>query len=184
MLAIQNTAIDDTVKPAIEWINGRAVQKLMPTDVHGILQFAFAKFIEGWAKAYDGKSGKVITEWRFLIPPNSYKTESLVPDVAYLSSYFNLSKSERTYPTVPPDIAVEILSPGDDAEDVVSRRKFFLWWGVKLVLIVDPEKRTVEAHEPPDRSATFGETDTLTSRTFPSLALPLREIFAELDEPA
>jgi hypothetical protein len=72
MLAIQNTAIDDTVKPAIEWINGRAVQKLVPTDVHGILQFAFAKFIESWAKAHDGKSGKVITEWRFLIPPNSY----------------------------------------------------------------------------------------------------------------
>ena len=116
-MLIENTIIDDTVKPAIEWISGRPVQKLMPTDVHGILQFAFAKFIESWAKIHQGKSGKVITEWRFIIPPNSYKTESLVPDVAYLSNYFDLPKSERTYPRIPPEIAVEIRSPGDDASE-------------------------------------------------------------------
>lgn len=183
MLAIDNTIIDDSVTPAIEWINGRAVQKLMPTDLHGILQFAFAKFIEAWAKTHEGKSGKVITEWRFIIPPNSYRTESLVPDVAYLSSYFGLPKSERTYPRIPPDIAVEILSPGDDASEIESRRKFFLWWGVKLVLIADPEQRTLEYHESKEYFGTLTDSDTFNSLVYPTLSIPLEPIFAEMDEP-
>jgi Uma2 family endonuclease len=183
MLAIDNTIIDETVKPAIEWINGRPVQKLMPTDLHGILQLAFAKVIEAWAQRYESKSGKVITEWRFIIPPNSYKTESLVPDVADLSTYFDLPESDRTYPRIPPDIAVEILSPGDDASEVDSRRKFFLWWGVRLILIADPEQRTVEYHESEEYFGKLSENDTLTSLAFPTLSVPLKPIFAELDEP-
>jgi len=183
MLAIENTIIDESVKPAIEWINGRPVQKLMPTDLHGILQLAFAKFIEAWAKIYERRRGKVITEWRFIIPPNSYNTESLVPDVAYLSNYFDLPKSERTYPRIPPEIAVEILSPGDDATEVESRRKFFLWWGVKLVLIADAEQRTVEYHESEEYFGKLNENDTFTSAVFPTLSIPLKPIFAELDEP-
>jgi Uma2 family endonuclease len=183
MLAIRNAIIDDTVKPAIEWINGRPVQKLMPTDLHGILQLAFATFLKIWARS-DSAAGKVIPEWRFITPPNAYKTESVVPDVAYLATYFNLRKPDRTYPTIPPDIVVEILSPDDRKEDVAVRPSFFLWWGVKLVLIADPVNRTVEAHEPSQTARFFGEADIVTSSSFPTLAIPLREIFAELDEPS
>jgi Uma2 family endonuclease len=184
MLAIQNTLIDDTIKPAIEWINGKAAQKLMPTDLHAILQLAFARCIDTWAKANGYKRGKVGTEWRFMIPPNSYETESLVPDVAFLSTYFDLPKGDRTYPKIPPDIAVEILSPGENANEVKSRRKFLLWWGVRLVLIVNPEERTVEAHESDEIFTTLTEDGILTSAAFPTLMIPLRDIFSELDEPA
>jgi Uma2 family endonuclease len=183
MLEIRNAVIDDTIKPAIEWINGKAVQKLMPTDLHAILQLAFARFIDSWVKASDQKRGKVGTEWRFTLPPNVYETESLVPYVAYLATYFDLPKSDRTYPTIPPDIAVEILAPGDDLAQVAERRTFLLWWGVKLVVIADPVGRTVEAHEPGSAVTHYSESDVLTARAFPSLALPLRDIFAELDEP-
>jgi len=183
-LRIDNTIIDDTIKPAIEWINGRPVQNLMPTDLHGILQFAFAKFIEDWAKMHEGKSGRVITEWRFIIPPNRYKTESLVPDVAYLSTYFDLPKRDRTHPRIPPEIAVEILSQYDSVSDVDARRKFFLSWGVKLVLIADAEQPTVEYHESEQYSGKLNETDTFTSLAFPTLTIPLKPIFAELDKPA
>jgi Uma2 family endonuclease len=182
MLAIQNVLIDDTVKPAVEWINGKPVQKLMPTDWHAILQLAFGRFLTDWMDD-ENPRGSVGSEWRFIIPPNSYETESLVPDVAYLSSYFDLPKSERKYPSVPPDIAVEILSPDDLKSNVDARRKFYLWWGVKVVLIADPEKRCVDLYEAPDVFKTFKENDTITTTTFPSLTIPLRPIFARLDEP-
>lgn len=184
MLALDNTSIDDAVKPAIEWINGRPVQKLMPTDLHAILQLAFARFLDTWEKSLANKRGKVGTEWRFIIPPNSYQTESLVPDVAYLANYFDLPKDERTYPNIPPQIAVEILSPGDDPNEVDSRRKFLLWWGVKLVLIADPEQRTVEYHESEDYFGKLNAADTFASLAFRTLSIPLQPIFAELDEPA
>jgi len=182
MLAIRDAIIDDTVKPAIEWINGKAVQKLMPTDLHAILQLAFAKFIDNWAKK-ENKRDKVASEWRYIIPPNSYETESVVPDVAYLATYFDLSKNDRTYPTIPPNIAVEILSPDDKSKEVEAKRNFYLWWGVQIVLIVDPLKRTVEAHEISQPTKYYSEHDILTSCNLPSLTIPLHELFAELDEP-
>jgi Uma2 family endonuclease len=182
MLAFQQIEIDDSVKPAIEWIDGKAVQKLMPTDWHAFLQLAFAEHLKAWVKA-QGMTGKVGTEWRFIISPNSYDTESLVPDVAYLSHYFELQKGDRKYPNIPPDIAVEILSPEDRATAVAKRRRFYLWWGVKLVMIVDPETRTVEAHEGEAGFKTFTEFDVLTSQSFPTLSVSLSEIFAELNEP-
>jgi len=114
-------------------------------------------------------AGKVGTEWRFMIPPNAYETESLVPDVAYLSRYFELPKDDRKYPNVPLDVALEILLPEDRATAVAKRRRFYLWWGVKLVMLVDPETRTVEAHEVDGGFKTFTESDKLTPRAFPTL---------------
>jgi Uma2 family endonuclease len=183
MLTIQNILIDDTVKPAIEWIHGKAVQKPMPTDWHAILQLAFGRVLTDWM---DGENtrGSVGTGWRFMIPPNSYKTESLVPDVAYLSTYFDLPRGDRKYPSVPPDIAVEILSPDDVKSEVESRKNFYLWWGVEVVLIVDPERRTVVLHESSETFTTFTEYETLTAPTFPSLAIQLQPIFSRLDEPS
>jgi Uma2 family endonuclease len=182
MLAIQNVLIDDLVKPAIEWINGKAVQKLMPTDWHAILQLAFGRYLTDWMDGENSR-GNVGSEWRFLIPPNSYQTESLVPDIAYLSTYFDLPKSERKYQKVPPDIVIEILSPDDEESEIKAKREFYLWWGVRVVFIGDPEKRTVTAYETDDYSRTFSQAETLTSLAFPTLAIPLRSVFGRLDEP-
>ncbi len=183
MLRLTNATIDDTLKPAIEWINGKPVQKLMPTDFHAFIQAAFLRMLYTWSKITTGGRGKVGAEWRFRIPPNAYNTDSVVPDVAYLASYFDLPKAERRYPAVPPDIVVEVRSPGDDETEIIEKRDFYLWWGVKLVIIADPERRTVETQETNDAVSYLNERDTLTSTTFPTLIISLHEIFAELDEP-
>jgi Uma2 family endonuclease len=183
MLRLTNATIDDTIKPAIEWINGKPVQKLMPTDFHAFVQAAFVRMLYAWAKITTGGRGRVGPEWRFHVPPNSYNNESVVPDVAYLAAYFDLPKAERRYPAVPPDIAVEVRSPGDDEIEVAEKRDFYLWWGVKLVIVADPERRTVEAQEANEAISHLNEGDTLTSKAFPTLAISIDEIFAELDEP-
>jgi Uma2 family endonuclease len=184
MLALSSATIDDTVKPAIEWIHGRPVQKLMPTDLHSFVQTAFLIFFDSWAKGTERNRGKVGCEWRFRIPPNSYGTESVVPDVAFLSTYFDLEKKDRTYPAIAPDIVVEVLSPDDRLRDVREKCAFYLWWGVRLVIIADPLRRTVEAHESAEAVSHLKEYDVVRSNAFPSLTIPLHEIFAELDDPA
>jgi Uma2 family endonuclease len=134
-----------------------------------------------------GEGGKRSRQGRYRVaihdPPKQLQSESLVPDIAYLANYFDLPKAERRYPAVPPDIAVEIRSPDDKLDDVVEKRDFYLWWGVKLVIVVDPEQRTVEAQEADAPIAYLTENDTLTSNAFPTLSIPLRDLFAELDEP-
>ena len=184
MLRLANATIDDTVKPAIEWIDGKPLQKAMPIDIHAFVQSAFLRALYAWVKIATGGRGRVGVEWRFNVAPNDFKTVSVVPDVAYLATYFDLPKADRRYPSVPPDIVVEVRSPDDRDADVVAKRTFYLWWGVKLVIVVDPERRTVETQEAGEALASLSERDTLTSKTFPTLAISLEEIFAELDEPA
>ena len=181
MLTIANATIDDSVKPAIEWIHGKAVQKLMPTDFHAFIQLAFARFLDAWARIVTHGRGRIGCEWRFVIPPNSYNTQSVVPDVAYLSTYFDLPKANRAYPNVPPDIVVEVLSPGDGPQDVADKREFYLWWGVKLVIIADPERLTVQTHERDGETRLLTENDTLLSKAFPTLEIRLRDMFAEIE---
>jgi Uma2 family endonuclease len=182
MLRLATATIDDSIKPAIEWINGKPVQKLMPTDFHAMVSALFWRALFLWSKL-DGRSkGFAGVGWRFNVPPNAFKTESVVPDVAYLATYFELPKPQRRYPNVPPDIVVEVRSPDDKTSDVDAKRNFYIWWGVKLIIIADPERRTVETYEA-DAISFFTERDILTSEAFPTLSIPLHDLFAELDEP-
>jgi Uma2 family endonuclease len=183
MLKLGHATIDDTVKPPIEWIDGRPVQKPWSTDVQAFLQAIFGRFLLVWAAETGRGRGRVGTEWRFQVPSNVYDTLSVVPDVAYLAGYFDLPRTERRYPSVPPDIAVEIRSPGDDEADIAKKRDFYLDWGVKLVINVDPERRTVETREQNSGVFFFDASAVLVSRAFPTLAIPLQAIFAVLDEP-
>jgi Uma2 family endonuclease len=154
----------------------------MGTDWHAVLQAAFIKHLDRWAPA-----GKVAPEWRFSVPPNDFETESVVPDVVDLAAqrYFALPKAERTYPAIPPEIVVEILSPKQSIGQINIKRRVYLSWGVRLVLIVDPSTRSIEAYENKHpQGVAFREPQLLTNPLFPTLSLPLTAIFAVLDEPA
>jgi Uma2 family endonuclease len=169
-------------RPETEWINGRAVQKVMPTTDHSILQKAFLHALDAWAKA--DQRGLVGAEWRFRVALPDLPVHPLVPDVAYLSSgrLRPLSKKDRQSPNVPPEIVVEILSPTDEPKDVEAKRKEYLAWGVSLELIADPDGRYVDVYDRAGRYERIdGSVETYSPAIIPDLALPLRAIFAELD---
>ncbi len=63
----------------------------------------------------------------------------------------------------------------------MKKRDFYLWWGVKLVITADPADRTIEAKEQNQPASYLDESQTLTSSAFPSLVIPVRAVFAELD---
>ncbi len=57
--------------------------------------------------------------------------------------------------------------------------------GVRLLWIVDPGARTVAVYTGPDRVRTRTEIDALDGGdVLPGFALPLRDLFAELDAKA
>ena len=55
----------------------------------------------------------------------------------------------------PPVIAVEVLSPSDEHEDVVERIRNFLSAGVPQVWVADPDFQTVTVHRPGSRQHFF-----------------------------
>jgi Uma2 family endonuclease len=116
----------DGAKPAYEYWYGAAVQKSMPTVLHGIVQAIMMMLLEkaGWNTA---------SEVRLKIVPHAEP----VPDVIAVRGKFR-----GPYPTVAPDVCVEILSPRDVLAQALDKAKSYIRWGTQCVWIIDPERRT------------------------------------------
>ena len=154
----------DGAKPAYEYWFGQAIQKSMPTNLHGLIQFVLATLLKsaGWNPNIEIRL-KVIRE------------AEPVPDLIAVRG-----KYKGSYPTQAPELCVEILSPGDTLRRALDKAKHYLNWGSECVWIIDPEKRTAwmwssEAPEPvsvtTDGVLRVGET-----------AIALTAIFEEVDK--
>lgn len=114
-------------KPYYEFWEGVAIQKEMPTWVHGVLQLILGQ----WLRQIGLSAG---SEVRVKIAPSL----EFVPDV------IAVEKKERgSYAVTPPLIIIEILSEGDRAQMLWKKCRAYAMWGVPTIYIVDPEDRKV-----------------------------------------
>lgn len=106
------------------------------------------------------------------------------PDVAYVSW---ARVPGGRYPTEPiagfaPDLAVEVLSRSNTKAEMARKRREYFEAGVRLVWEVDPRARTVAVYETPEQATVLDASATLDGgEMLPGFALPLIELFAELD---
>lgn len=77
---------------------------------------------------------------------------------------------------------MEILSPGDRAADVEDKAAVYLPAGSALVILVDPQTRTVTLINKTLRR-TLAEGETLAHAALPEFALPLVKFFSVLVRP-
>lgn len=108
-----------------------------------------------------------------------------IPDVAFFS-WDRLPGRQRPrepIPTLAPDLAVEVLSRSNTAQEMRRKRQDYFSAGVRLVWELDPEARAIHVYttvEPAD--AVLTEGDTLDGGpVLPGFAIPVRELMAELD---
>jgi Uma2 family endonuclease len=163
-------------KPALEWVNGRALQKVSPRRKHARAQGRFFAALDSWAQTND--CGMVGTEWEFRIAPPGEVRRPLVPDVAYLS-YARLPHDvleETDYPLISPDAVVEILSPGDRVRDVEEKIRVYLAAGSLAVFLVDTDARTVTARDSAN-STVFSFDAVVTHASLPGFSLRARHLF-------
>jgi Uma2 family endonuclease len=100
------------------------------------------------------------------------------PDVA-------LVRAERVPPVEPsgffegaPDLAVEVLSPGDRVGEVSAKIQDWLAAGCRLVWVVDPGTRTVTQYRSRSEIALLTAAETLAGGdVVPGFSLPVAEIF-------
>ena len=82
------------------------------------------------------------------------------PDVAFYSIARH-PNPPSDYFEIPPDLAVEVLSPDDRRAAVRDKIREYVTAGVRLVWLVDPETRTVLVYRGSLRGTEYDETDTL-----------------------
>jgi Uma2 family endonuclease len=107
-----------------------------------------------------------------------------IPDVAFVSWERLPGRRipREPIPHLAPDLAVEVLSPGNTPAEMARKRQEYFAAGVRLVWIVDPVARTVAVYTAPEQGSVWQEGQTLAGEpVLPGFTLPLRELFAELD---
>jgi Uma2 family endonuclease len=107
-----------------------------------------------------------------------------IPDVSFLrwDRFPNRQVQPDPIPNLVPDLAVEILSPGNTDAEMEQKLRDYFNSGTQLVWFVDPRQRIVTVYTAPDQSLVLREDQTLGGgAVLPGFTLPQRELFAELD---
>lgn len=165
-------------KPEIELLDGRAYPKVSPKARHAGVQAAIIRVIEDLA----GDRGFVGPEWRFKIGRADATNTNFVPDVAYVSfeRLRAIPQEDRDEPPFAPDIAVEVRAPTDDIAFLRRKIERYLQTGSVLVLVADPDKRTIAAHGA-DGTRNYAAGDRFGQPAVPWLVFEVAVIFAKLD---
>ena len=119
--------------------------------------------------------GVVGTEFGYIL--ESDPDTVLAPDVSFVS-HDRISLSSMGYHFGPPDLAVEVLSPGDRKAYVERKLAVYLETGTRSIWLVDPRRRTVEVISSLDNRRMLHETDELVDDTVPGFRVKVSEIFA------
>jgi Uma2 family endonuclease len=98
------------------------------------------------------------------------------PDVAFVSKE-RFVQTSGYFPGAP-DLAIEVVSPNDTYSDVDAKVLDWLRSGVRLVIVIDPSKRSAVIHRSMTETLRIGVEGVLDGGdVVPGWTLPLRELF-------
>lgn len=122
--------LNTSYSPDVEFVNGRLVEKGMPTRFHQLLSAILLEWFRRYEKQYRIKA---LADCRTqIIARARYR----LPDVMV---YTTPSPFTRVVTEVP-DVAIEILSPDDKHAEIISRFTDYSTLGVRNLIHMDPEK--------------------------------------------
>ncbi len=105
------------------------------------------------------------------------------PDVSFVArGRLPDDRPPAGYIRIAPDLAVEVLSPGDLASEVEEKVRDYLAAGVKLIWIVSPNTKTVRIHRPATSklgpAGALTEVDTISGEeVLPGFECSVAEFF-------
>ena len=153
------------------------LKKMSPSGhKHGKIAVRFgwrlAQYVEtkGLGVVYAAETG-------FLLSSNPDTV--LAPDVAFVSQerVEDVGDVEGYWPGAP-DMAVEVISPGDTYSEVEEKAVEWLQAGARLVVVVDPRKRSVTVYRGLDNITILTEGATLEGGDVaPGWILSIQDLF-------
>jgi Uma2 family endonuclease len=100
------------------------------------------------------------------------------PDVSFVSAgRFPAEKVPDDFPNLPPDLAVEVVSPGDRARHVLDKVGEYIDAGVRLVWVIDPKKAKAVVYRSLSDAREIGPQDALDGEdVLPGFSCRLQDI--------
>ncbi len=123
--------------------------------------------------------GEVTTETDFKLSEDVVR----IPDIAFIRADRLPAINPRQRIEGAPDLAIEVVSPGDDPDDLVLKTQQYLRSGARAVWVVYPEARLAYLYKPGERPEVRETHQTLDDpEILPEFSLPLVRVLAP--EPA
>jgi Uma2 family endonuclease len=156
-----------------ELVDGEVVEMAPVGGTHGEVAGNAYFELRRWAR--EGGRGYVLVETGYVLSRDPDTVRA--PDVSFLSR----ERVERLPDGLvdgAPDLAVEVLSPGDAAMDVAAKVDVYLAAGCRAVWVVNPRARHVTVHTPGGASHVFRESDALAGDYLPGFSCRVADLFA------
>jgi Uma2 family endonuclease len=156
------------------------IKKMSPAGIrHGRVAGRLARLLNRY-EALDKLGELVIAEPGFWLSrdPDTVR----VPDIAFIrrERLRRLDHREAFCPGAP-DLAVEVVSPGDTPSEVDEKVAAWLDAGAAMVWVVNPARRTVTVHRASADTQTLTENDELDGQdVVPGFRCRVGEIFETL----
>jgi Uma2 family endonuclease len=100
------------------------------------------------------------------------------PDVAFVSTE-RLAGPAKGYPALAPDLAVEVVSPGDSRREVDAKARYWLRCGSRMVWVVFLSPRSARVYRPGQEAQVLTENDTIDGGdVLPGFSCRVADFFA------
>ena len=172
---------DDLLRLYSEGVKGELIRGVLHETVaaggeHGDIAGALIGEIRGYARPRRlGRVGGSDTGIMLERNPDTVRE----PDAYYISAEkLPLNVRVAGYYEVVPDMVAEIRSLSDRLTEFNEKIQMWLSFGVRLVLAIYPQTRTIAAHRPGQPVVTLAYDDTLDGGdVIPGFSCPVRDIF-------
>ncbi len=158
-----------------ELVEGRVIRMSPPGSRHAVLAVRVAVLLAQHAEANGLGSVMANGGVRLATNPDTVRE----PDIAFVrrDRIPDAGVPEGFWPG-PPDLVVEIRSPGDRRSEIQAKVADYLARGVRLVWVVDPRTKTVTTYQLHALPITHNEEDELDAGdVVPGFTCPVRRIF-------
>ena len=138
-----------------EYVKGALIPMPPTSGEHGDISMSLVLFLGPYV--HQNQLGRVYTsDTGFQIGDRI-----LMPDIAFVSAA-RLPEDRRKAFSIPPDLAVEVISPTDAQFRVVEKALVYLSAGTQLVWVIEPVAKTVTVYRSETDIEMLTREDTLT----------------------
>jgi Uma2 family endonuclease len=167
--------LEDPPGYRLELAGGTLVREPQPGLVHGMITMNALRALD--AHCREQRSGMVFVEAGYVLDPRGLVRR---PDVSLLlAAHLPAGDLPEGMSRRPPDLAIDVVSPGNTAADIEQRVGEYLTAGTTEVWVLYPRTRTVIVHRASGEALRLGEEDEIDGGgMLPGFRVSVRSFFS------